>query len=291
MVTPKKRSTRKVSESRANGAEEQDKIVQLAPDSIVLMNPYQPRDAIEEDDDLHEMASSIRERGRLVQPIIVRPVRGRNRFQLVAGERRFKAAVLAGLDTVSAIVRKLSDQEMAEEALIENLHRKDLRPPEEGKAVQMALDLGLTFEDLVKKTGRSEPHLRTRLRIYKELSADVKQMLCNDELKVSHAEVLLDIESRKDQKEAADMAVKQNLTAKQLKARTQHKSRKTTRHQSGKSERGYGHQELSRDILDMYTLLGKFQLDTELPQQKRASVAKQVGFLITALQKIQKQLS
>jgi ParB family chromosome partitioning protein len=281
----RKKSGRKVSLSRGiNGNGQHEQIVQLPPSSIVEMNPYQPRDEIVEDDDLREMAASIRKRGHLVQPIVVRPLRGRNRFQLVVGERRLRAVRLAEMPTVPAIVRQLSDQEVAEEALIENLHRRNLKPPEEGRAVQMALDLGMTLEELAERTGKSEAHLRLRLRIFKELSAEVQKRLHQDELKVAHAEVLLDLDSKKDQKEAAEMAVKQNLTAVQLKARTQHKPKKPRR-SLGEGEKSYGHQQLSRDILALHANIGSLHIDPELPAQTCLTVAKQLGVLIKSLQK------
>ncbi len=270
---------------KVNGSSEEERMRQLTLGSIVEMNPYQPRDKVEEDEDLREMAKSIKKRGRLVQPIVVRPLPGQNRFQLAAGERRFKAVELAGLPRIAAIVRRLSDEEMLEEALIENLHRKDLKPPEEGRAVRMALDHGITLEELAERTGKSEQHLRLRLRIYEELSAEAQKKLSSEELKVAHAEVLLDLASKKDQNEAARMAVEQNLTAVQLKARTQHRLRKKQRRSTIEGERLYGHQQLSRDILSLHANLNSLQVDPQLPGKTCQTVSKQLGVLIKALQK------
>lgn len=273
-----------MSKAKDNGHGKEDRIQQLVLNSIVAMNPFQPRDEIEIDDELREMAASIKKRGRLVQPIIVRPTAKANRYQLAAGERRLKAAGLAKLPRISAIIRNLTDEEMLEEALIENLHRKDLKPPEEGRAVHIALEHGMTLEQLAERTGKSEQHLRLRLRIVQELAVDVQKKLSRDELKVAHAEVLLDLDSKKDQTEAAKMAVNQNLTATQLKARTQHKPRKTRR-SMGEGERAYGHQQLSRDILSLHANLGGLKIDPQLPAKICLTISKQLGVLIGALQK------
>lgn len=125
-------------------------------------NPEQPRRRFDEAS-LRELADSLKEHGML-QPVIVRALGGR--FQLVAGERRCRAAEMAGMDRVPAIVREYSDSEMLEVALLENLQREDLNPLEEAEAYATLIDrFGLTQEDLARKLGRSRPAISNSLRL------------------------------------------------------------------------------------------------------------------------------
>jgi ParB family chromosome partitioning protein len=138
-----------------------DLVQELALDRIEP-NPEQPRRRFDEAS-LRELADSLKEHGML-QPVIVRALGGR--FQLVAGERRCRAAEIAGLDRVPAIVREYSDSEMLEIALLENLQREDLNPLEEAEAYATLVDrFGLTQEDLARRLGRSRPAISNALRL------------------------------------------------------------------------------------------------------------------------------
>jgi ParB family chromosome partitioning protein len=124
----------------------------------ILPNPGQPRREFDEEK-LAELANSIREHG-LLQPILVKPEG--NRYYIIAGERRFRASKMAGLDRINCIVRDCSDQEMTEKALIENIQRADLSPVEEGRAyARLIEEYGLTQEQVAKRVGKGSPLSQT----------------------------------------------------------------------------------------------------------------------------------
>ncbi|MEX1997304.1 MAG: ParB/RepB/Spo0J family partition protein [Candidatus Andersenbacteria bacterium] len=275
---------KRVGKSRAANATPEETIVQIAVERI-SPSPYQPREYFDEAK-LAEMAQSIKYKGRLVKPIVVR-LRGKNRYELVCGERGLRATKLAGLPTVSSIVRDLSNEEAAEEASIENLHHEDLRPPEEGKAITNLLDLGLDLAMISERTGKSMDYLQERLNVL-ELPDDVQQMISEDKINLSHAKVLGELSTKKDQREAAKMAHNQHLTATQLKARTQHKRGPSRPHNV--TQQAYGHQQLSKDILSLHANLQALQIDPELPDQKRETLSKQIGVLVKALEKAQSNI-
>lgn len=250
-------------------------------------SPFQSREHFDEVK-LAEMAKSIKARGRLVKPIVVRPVRGKKPYELIDGERGLRATKLASLTTIPAIVRKLTDHEAAEEASFANLYHEDLTPPEEGKMVKMLLKLGYDLATIAERSGKSEAYLQARLDVL-ELPDDVQQMISEDKINLSHAEILQTLPTKKDQREAATMAHRQNLTATQLKARTQHKQ-KPSRARSV-TQPSYGQQQLSKDILSLHANLQGLRVDPELPSQKRETLSKQIGVLIRALEKVQRSLA
>src|SRR5215472_1389352 len=133
------------------------------PVSAITPNPRQPRRTFDEDT-LEELAESIREVG-LLQPVIVRSV-GAGRYELIMGERRWRACQRAGLTEIGAIVKQTQDNELLRDALIENLHRQQLDPLEEAAAYQQLLDdFDATHEELARKIGRSRPHISNTLRL------------------------------------------------------------------------------------------------------------------------------
>lgn len=279
-ASPAKRSGK----SRATNGTPEERIVQIEVGRI-SPSPYQPREFFDETK-LAEMAQSIKHKGRLVKPIVVR-LRGKNQYELVCGERGLRATKLAGLPTISSIVRDLSNEEAAEETSIENLHHEDLTPPEEGKAVKNLLDLGLDLATISERTGKSVDYLQERLNVL-ELPDDVQQMISENKINLSHAKVLSELSTKKDQREAAEMAHTQHLTATQLKARTQHKRGPARPHNV--MQQAYGHQQLSKDILFLHANLQALQIDPELPDQKRETLFKQIGVLIKALEKAQSNI-
>ena len=138
-----------------------DEIRQI-PVGSIQPNPYQPRREFDEEG-LQELAGSIREKG-VLQPITVRDTD--QGFELVAGERRWRAAQIAGLREIPALVRGLSDREVMEIALIENLQREDLNPIEEAEAYQVLMrEFGLTQEEVAKAVGKGRPTIANRLRL------------------------------------------------------------------------------------------------------------------------------
>ncbi len=179
------------------------------PVDLLSRGRYQPRGDMREET-LAELAESIRAQG-IVQPIVVRPLEpvagGERRYEIVAGERRWRAAQLAGLDTVPAIVRDIPDEAAVAVALIENIQRENLNPIEEaGSLKRLVEDFGLTHEQAADAVGRSRVAVSNLLRLL-ELPGLVREMLERRELDMGHARALLGIGSRELLVEVARRAV------------------------------------------------------------------------------------
>lgn len=167
-------------------------LIYLSMDAI-RANPHQPRQAFDPEA-LQRLAESIRQDG-LMQPIVVRPPRKLDgataRYEIVAGERRWRAGQLAGLSQLPVIVRDLSDQQMAEWALIENLQREDLNPMERAEAFRGLIDqFGLSHEQVADRVGVERPTISNTLRLL-DLHNDIQQMLRHNQLSAGHAKALL----------------------------------------------------------------------------------------------------
>ncbi|MBQ4634315.1 MAG: ParB/RepB/Spo0J family partition protein [Bacilli bacterium] len=171
-------------------------------------NPYQPRRVFDEQA-LEELASSIKEHG-VFQPIIVKKsIKG---YEIIAGERRFRASKLAGKKTIPAIIRSFTDEQMMEIALLENLQREDLTVIEEAVAYQkMLTTLNLTQENLAIKVGKSRSHITNILGLLR-LPENVQRMILNHELTMGHARVLSKLEDSEKIREIANKIVAENLT-------------------------------------------------------------------------------
>ena len=168
---------------------------------------------------LEELAASIRERG-LVQPLVVRPSSG-DTYEIVAGERRWRAAQLANLHDVPVVVRALSDQEAVEIAIIENVQREDLNAIEEGEGYKLLMDgHGYTQEDLAKVIGKSRSHLANTLRLLK-LPDGVQELVRSGELSAGHARPLV---GRADATALATRIVNLGLSVRQVEALTQERA-------------------------------------------------------------------
>lgn len=170
--------------------------------SAIEPNPKQPRQVFD-GDALAELVHSIREFG-LMQPIVVRAVAGEGsvRYQLVMGERRWRAAQEAGLATIPAIVRETADESMLRDALLENIHRAQLNPLEEAAAYQQLLDeFGVTHEELAARIGRSRPVITNMIRLMR-LPIAVQRRVAAGVLSAGHARALLSLESGADAQEA-----------------------------------------------------------------------------------------
>lgn len=177
--------------------------------SAITPNPRQPRGAFDEDD-LADLASSIREVG-ILQPIVVRELGG-DRFELVAGERRWRAAKLAGLTRIPVVVRRTSDEDLLKEALIENIHRVQLNPLEEAAAYQQLLeDFGVSQEELATRIGRSRPTISNALRLL-GLPGSIQRKVAAGVLSAGHAKALLALERREDQERVAERIVQEGLS-------------------------------------------------------------------------------
>jgi ParB family transcriptional regulator, chromosome partitioning protein len=175
----------------------------------ITPNPRQPRQNFDEDA-LEELASSIRAVG-LLQPVVVRKVMP-GRFELVMGERRWRACQLAGLEHVPAIVRGTPDDELLREALMENLHREQLNPLEEAAAYQQLLDdFSATHDELARKVGRSRPHISNTIRLL-QLPPQVQRRVAAGVLSAGHARALLALDNPEEQDRLAHRIVAEGLS-------------------------------------------------------------------------------
>ena len=183
------------------------KISELEP------NREQPRREFDEKA-MAELADSIAQHG-LLQPLLVRPLFGGG-YQIVAGERRWRAARMAGLSEVPAVVREMSDHEVMELALIENLQREDLTPLEEANGYQTLLDkYGMTQDEVAKTVGKSRPAVANALRLL-HLPEAIREMVERGELSAGHARALLAFPDEASMLEAAKKAVEQGLSVREL---------------------------------------------------------------------------
>jgi ParB family chromosome partitioning protein len=177
----------------------------------VVPNPRQPRDAFDEDS-LQELASSIEAVG-VLQPIVVSPQE--DHFQVVMGERRVRAAKLAGLSAIPAIVRITEEDHLLRDALIENIHREDLNPLEEAAAYQQLLaDFGVTHEELAARLGRSRSAITNSLRLLR-LALSVQRRIAAGTLSAGHARAVAKLTERHHQERVADRIVAEGLTVRQ----------------------------------------------------------------------------
>ena len=184
-------------------------------------NPYQPRQVFSEQE-LRELAQSIRSFG-LIQPIVVREVG--EEFQIVAGERRYKACCLLGFSEIPALVQDIDDQKAAAIALIENLQRKDLNYFEEGRAYHTLMAVfGMTQEELARKVGRSQSAIANKIRLLK-LPREVQECISTDVVTERHARTLLRLSSCELQKEIIRQIYEQELTVKETEALVEKLSR------------------------------------------------------------------
>jgi len=171
-------------------------------------NPRQPRGAFDEEP-LHDLTASIEAVG-VLQPIVVRP--SGERYQIVMGERRVRAARSAGLERIPAIVRTTEDDQMLRDALLENVHREDLNPLEEAAAYeQLLLDFGITQEELAARLGRSRPVIANALRLLR-LPGSVQRRIAARTLSAGHARAVASLEDPVQQERLADRIVAEGLT-------------------------------------------------------------------------------
>jgi ParB family chromosome partitioning protein len=179
------------------------------PVSAIMANPRQPRQVFDEDS-MAELAASIETVG-LLQPVVVRQA-NRGRYELIMGERRWRACQLAGVDVIPAIVRETSDDELLRNALIENLHREQLNPLEEAAAYQQLLDdFSVTHEELARRIGRSRPHISNTIRLL-SLPPPVQKRVAAGVLSAGHARALLSVEDPSVQDELARRIVAEGLS-------------------------------------------------------------------------------
>lgn len=197
--------------------------------NLIMPNEYQPRTDFGKDG-LEDLASSIKAHG-IIQPIIVRKID--DKYEIIAGERRWRASKLAGLKEIPSIIKSADSELSAKYALIENIQREDLNPVEEGKAYKELIDkYGLTQEQLAKEVGKSRPYIANSIRIL-NLNKEVLEYIYNGQLTLGHGKVLLGLDSSKEQLFVANKIIKENLNIRQteeiIKSKSQIKTKPKVR--------------------------------------------------------------
>lgn len=182
------------------------KLTELRP------NPYQPRKTFKKEA-IDELTQSVKEHG-ILQPIIARQsIKG---YEIVVGERRYRAAKKAGLDVIPTVVRDISEQQMMELAVLENLQREDLTPIEEGAAYQMLMErLNLTQEQLAKRLGKSRPHIANHVRLL-TLPPKVQSLITEGSISMGHGRALLGLQDKDKLTPIVNKILKENLNVRQL---------------------------------------------------------------------------
>lgn len=225
-----------------------EEIVEI-PLSELRSNPYQPRKNFD-DNALQELANSIKEHC-VFQPIIAKKsIKG---YEIIAGERRVKASILAGKTTIPAIIRDFSDQDMMEIALLENLQRENLNALEEAMAYKKLLDeLHLTQESLAERLGKSRSHITNMLGLL-TLPEEVKDMIMDGKISMSHARVLSKIDNNEKIKELADKIIVDGLSVREIEDlshtdTTIEKKNTQVRHDTNRNEYKVIEEELSEKL-------------------------------------------
>lgn len=209
-------------------------------------NPYQPRTIFDEDA-LNELAESIRENG-VFQPIIVKKsIKG---YDVIAGERRLRASKIAGKKTIPAIIRQISDEKMAEIALLENLQRENLNALEEAKAYKSLIEkLNLTQEELAKKVSKSRSHITNMLGLLR-LPGEVQDMITTGKLTMGHARALSKLEDKEEIVKMANDITEKGLTVRDVEAQSESAPKKHQTIRKPKNNEYTYVQDLLRDKLD-----------------------------------------
>jgi ParB family chromosome partitioning protein len=180
--------------------------------SELRANPYQPRRTFD-NEKLQELANSIKEYGVLEPIIVKKSIKG---YEIVAGERRFRASKLAGLETIPAIIKDFSDEDMMQIALLENIQREDLSAIEEAEAYQnLVTTLGISQEELARRIGKSRSHVTNMIGLLK-LPEEVKKYIFNGEISMGHARVLSKLEDTDTIIELANKIVKDTMSVRDL---------------------------------------------------------------------------
>lgn len=192
---------------------DRDSALLEVPLTSIRPNPHQPRSHFDEES-LASLAASIREIG-VLQPVLVRPL-GDDQYELIAGERRLRAARRAGLQSIPALVKGVTDVASLEQALVENLHRQDLNPLEEAGAYQQLIeDFGLTHDQVSARVGRSRAAVSNTLRLF-QLPPSIQRLVAEGQLSAGHARALLGTPDRSFQEALARRAVAEGLSVREV---------------------------------------------------------------------------
>lgn len=186
--------------------EREREIIEISLDDIIP-NRFQPRLSFDEQG-LNELAESIRQHG-IIQPLVLRKIG--DKYEIIAGERRYKASYIAGLTKVPAVIIDLNDNESAEVAIVENIQRKDLSPIEEAKSYKKLLDRGyLTQDQLASRMGKNQSTVSNKLRLL-NLDEKVQDALLNNKISERHARSLLKLDNKEEQKKVLDEIIEKRL--------------------------------------------------------------------------------
>ena len=186
--------------------EREREIIEVSLDDIIP-NRFQPRLSFDEQG-LNELAESIRQHG-IIQPLVLRKIG--DKYEIIAGERRYKASYIAGLTKVPAVIIDLNDNESAEVAIVENIQRKDLSPIEEAKSYKKLLDRGyLTQDQLASRMGKNQSTVSNKLRLL-NLDEKVQDALLNNKISERHARSLLKLDNKEEQKKVLDEIIEKRL--------------------------------------------------------------------------------
>jgi ParB family chromosome partitioning protein len=211
---------RRAADPAAPAAPPTDDLARI-PLDLLQRGRYQPRIDMRTES-LQELADSIRAQG-VVQPIVVRPVDspgvgGSQRYEIIAGERRWRAAQMAGLENIPAIVRRVADEAAVAMSLIENIQRENLNPLEEARALERLIgEFSMTHQEAADAVGRSRVTVSNLLRLL-ELADEVKSLVEKRELEMGHARALLGLETRRQQAEIALFVAKKGLSVRETEA-------------------------------------------------------------------------
>lgn len=229
----------------------EEKIMETADESEVKelpieklrVNPYQPRKTFNEES-LQELAASIKEHG-VIQPIIVK--KSIKDYEIVAGERRYRASKLAGKTTIPCIIRDFTDEQMMEIAVLENLQREDLNSIEEALGLETLMkNLNLTQEQLAKRVGKSRSYITNMLGLL-TLPTEVKELVKQGKISASHARTLSKLENKDQILELADKIINENLNVRQIEEQTKETPKKIKQQHTEQTKE---YQELERDLVD-----------------------------------------
>ncbi len=244
------------------------------PIEMIEANPFQPRMSFDQEA-LNELAESIKTFG-LIQPITVRK-KSANKYQIISGERRYKASQLAGMDMIPAYIRDASEQGMLEMAIVENIQRENLDPIEVAMSYQRLIEeCQLTQEKMAERVGKKRASIANYLRLLK-LPAKVQHDLKVGILSVGHAKVLLGVENEREQEELCDLIIKNDLSVRQLETKIKklHENKKEKKEASHLPEEYYQVLEhigkyfennisLKRDNKGKGSITIKFDSDTQI---------------------------
>lgn len=201
----------KATTAKSTSAHKEGQLLKL-PVEYLQTGKYQPRNAIVEDEALQELAASIKAQG-IIQPIVVRPA-GERRYEILAGERRWRAAQLAGLSEVPVVVREVADKAAIAIALIENIQRENLNPIEEATALERLInEFSLTHQQAADAVGRSRAAVSNLLRLM-NLNPEVKALLAAKKLEMGHARALLAL-TLDEQQQVANMIIARQLSVRE----------------------------------------------------------------------------